>query len=210
MKNFKISDAIKTSVTNISFYLMKKKLSVSYLFMSFLFVYIFFLTYQVKGNPPYPVKFSLATREIVIQDTINHPEVVNPKRDGTLHLRAEIAKAVGPEIKYMPEWKAFGWFTSSDRVEWDVEVSKGGEYEVYLEWSVSDKEAGKPFVLEAGKQRLNGIVGRTGSWETYKSEKVGTIKLTTGRQKMVFKPNSKFEKDGALLDLREVKLVFMK
>lgn len=143
-------------------------------------------------------------------DTIVHPEVVRPERDGTLRLRAEIGRAIGPEIKYMPEWKAYGWFTSDDLVEWDVEVSKKGEYEVYLEWSVSDEEAGKPFIFEASDQQLKGKVDRTGSWEKYKLLKIGSMQLSLGRQKMVFKPASDFEKGGALLDLREVKLILVK
>ncbi len=136
-------------------------------------------------------------------------QAVRPEPDGVIRLRAETGRAIGPEIKYMPEWKAYGWFTAADLVEWDVEVSKRGKYEVHLEWSVSDEEAGKPFLFEAGDRQLNGTVGRTGSWETFKTEKIGRIRLLAGRQKMVFKPNSKFEK-GALLDLREVKLVPIK
>jgi neutral ceramidase len=141
--------------------------------------------------------------------TINHPEVVRPEGDGALYLGAEIARAIGPDIQYMPEWKAFGWFTEKDQVEWDVEVSKKGRYDVYLEWSVSDEEAGKPFVFEAGDRQLNGKIGQTGSWFTYRTEKIGRIQLPAGRQKMVFKPNSKSEK-GPLLDLREVTLVPVK
>lgn len=143
------------------------------------------------------------------RDTINHPEVVQPESDGTIRLRAETARAIGPDIQYMPEWKAFGWFTEKDRVEWDVEVSDKGRYDVYLEWSVSDEEAGKPFVFETGDQQLNGKTGQTGSWFTFKTEKIGRIRLSSGHRKMVFKPGSKSEK-GALLDLREVKLVPVK
>jgi hypothetical protein len=133
-------------------------------------------------------------------------EVVRPEGDGALRLRAEEGQAIGPEIKYMPEWRAFGWFTAADRVEWEIEPARKGKYEVHLEWSVSDEEAGKPFVLLAGNQQLKGVVSRTGSWETFKTERIGTIRLRAGRQKVVFKPNSTFDK-GALLDLREVKLV---
>ena len=94
----------------------------------------------------------------------NNPVVVQPEENGTLHLEAQTARAVGPKIQYMPEWKAFGWFTEADRVEWDVEAPKKGKYDVYLDWSVSDAEAGKPFVFEAGKRKLNGRIGKTGSW----------------------------------------------
>jgi hypothetical protein len=145
----------------------------------------------------------------LLQDTINQPRLVRPEADGTLRLSAETGRAIGPDIKYMPEWRAFGWFTAADRVEWEAEVKKGGTYEVYLDWSVSDVEAGKPFLFVAGKRQLQGVVGRTGSWETFKTEKIGRVRLSPGRHKMVFKPNSSFEK-GALLDLREVRLVPVK
>jgi hypothetical protein len=106
----------------------------------------------------------------------------------------------------MPEWKAFGWFNVEDQAEWNVQVRKNGKYDVYLEWSVSDAEAGKPFVFEAGNKKLEGKIGKTGSWFTYKKEKIGTISLKSGLQKMVFKSNSNSAK-GAVLDLRQVVLV---
>lgn len=143
----------------------------------------------------------------VEKDTINKPTLVRGSKDGSLRLTAENGRGVGPEIKYMPEWNAFGWFEATDHVEWDVQVKKSGEYEAYLSWSVSDEEAGKPFLLECGGESIRGQVGRSGSWETFKTEKIGTIRLTKGRQKVVFRPASSFEKGGALLDLREIKLV---
>jgi hypothetical protein len=84
---------------------------------------------------------------------MNKPEVVRSESDGTIHLRAEVAKESGPDIKYMPEWKAFGWFTALDRVEWDVDVKSAGKFDVYLDWSVADDSAGKPFLFKAGDQR---------------------------------------------------------
>ncbi|MEO5998711.1 MAG: neutral/alkaline non-lysosomal ceramidase N-terminal domain-containing protein [Chitinophagaceae bacterium] len=136
----------------------------------------------------------------------NHQELVRMGNDAALHLTAADAEAIGPKIKYMPEWKAFGWFSTEDRAEWNVDVEKTGKYDVYLEWSVSDKEAGKSVVFEAGSKKVKGKVGKTGSWFTYETQKIGTIHLSAGQQKMVFKSNSKSEK-GSMLDLREVKLV---
>ncbi|HCN83919.1 MAG TPA: hypothetical protein DIT07_09930, partial [Sphingobacteriaceae bacterium] len=143
----------------------------------------------------------------------NQPSKVTPVSDGSLMLTAETGKGVGPKIAYMPEESAFGWFTAADKVEWDVQVSNAGTYEVYLDWAVDDKEAGKPFILETKGRQLRGTVSRTGSWQTYKTEKIGTIALSAGTQKLVFKPASKFETigdKGALLDLRGLKLVPLK
>lgn len=140
------------------------------------------------------------------RDSTNHQELIRQENDGTLHLTAADAKAIGPKIKYMPEWKAFGWFTTEDRAEWNVKIDKTAKYDVYLEWAVSDSEAGKSFVFEAGNKKIKGKVSKTGSWFTYRTQKIGTIHLSGGLQKMVFKSNSKSQK-GSMLDLREMKLV---
>ena len=142
-------------------------------------------------------------------DTVNRPALVKAQADGSLLLTAENGKPIGPDIKYMPEWRAFGWFTAVDMVEWDVEVGNTGEYEVHLEWSVSNEEAGKEFLLEAKDNQLTGVVGQSGSWETFKKQNVGKIKLSGGNQKIIFRSKTKFDK-GALLDLRQVKLVAVK
>ena len=152
---------------------------------------------------------SPAEKKVTTADTVNKPELVTAQADGSLLLTAEKGKPIGPEIKYMPEWRAFGWFTAADRVEWDVNVIHPGDYEVELEWSVSNEEAGKEFLLEAKDDRLTGVVGQSGSWETFRNEKVGKIKLSADNQKIVFRSKTKFDK-GALLDLRQIKLVAVK
>jgi len=94
----------------------------------------------------------------------------------------------------MPEWKAFGWFTTKDQAEWNVGVEKTGKYDVYLEWAVSDSEAGKSVVFEAGNKKIKGKVSKTGSWFTYRTEKLGTIHLSAGIQKMVLQIQFKISK----------------
>jgi len=136
---------------------------------------------------------------------VNQPALVSPAADGALLLTAENGSAIGPAIKYMPEWRAFGWFTAADRVEWDVAVAAAGNYAATLEWSVSDEDAGKEFLLEAKGRQLTGIVAPSGSWETYKTVAIGNIQLDAGNQKIVFKANKQFDK-GAILDLRQVTL----
>jgi hypothetical protein len=137
--------------------------------------------------------------------TAPQPSLVRVEKNGTLRLSAEKGKAIGPEIKYMPEWRAYGWFTVADRVEWQVTLPETGMYEVSIEYSVDNLEAGKQFILFSSTANLKGIVARSGSWETYKLAKVGTINLKKGIQKITFKSQTKFAK-GAILDLREIRL----
>ncbi len=140
------------------------------------------------------------------QPVENQPQTVKPTADGHLQLWARHARGVGPRIEFMPEWDAFGWFTAKDRVEWQLAEVEAGHYQVSMTWSVSDEEAGKPFIIEAGEYQLEGVVEKSGSWETFVTASIGDIYLSAETDTLVFKPASRFAK-GALLDLRKLELV---
>ncbi len=127
---------------------------------------------------------------------------VEQKSDGKLCLPASAANGVGPKIMYMPEWAAFGWWRDTDRAEWLVDVAKAGTYDVWLEWSIDDDQAGNPYVFQVGDQTVAGKVSKSGGWETFRNEKIGQIRLAAGQQQAVMKPGGRFDK--ALFDLRRV------
>lgn len=145
----------------------------------------------------------VAEKREEMQDSLNIPQITYPAANGSLELKAIHGRGIGPEIEFMPEWEAFGWFTDEDRIEWDMEVEQPGTYKVEMEWSVADQEAGKEFVIEAGSEKIRGKVGKTGSWETFKTTQVGTLNLSKGYHRVVFRPAEAFE-GGALLDLRKL------
>ncbi|RXK46561.1 carbohydrate-binding protein [Aquirufa rosea] len=136
----------------------------------------------------------------------NRPALIKKNASATYVLAASAGKAIGPNIKYMPEYQAFGWFTSKDRVEWEVEIQKTGNYQVEIDYSVDNTEAGKEFILLANGTQLVGKVPSSGSWETYRVIKPGKIKLQAGVQKIVFKSKTWFKDGGAILDLRGITL----
>lgn len=136
----------------------------------------------------------------------NQLEMIHIDHAGEYHLTAAKAQAIGPNMKYMPEWNAFGWFNNDDRAEWDVQVDKKGKYDVYMEWSVDDAQSGKGFLFEAGSKSIKGKFQKTGSSYTFRKEKIGTTTLPAGQHKMVLKGNSASEK-GAMMDLRQIVLV---
>jgi hypothetical protein len=139
----------------------------------------------------------------------NHEQLIQKGTDNIYHLSSWLAGTTGSHIKYMQEWKAFGWFTTQDQASWKVNIEKKGRYDVYLVYSVSDGEAGKHFVLVAGNKKLKGEAPKTGSWFTYKTIKAGAIRLSPGEQDVALKSNVKREK-GSMFDLREVRLVPVK
>ena len=132
------------------------------------------------------------------------PKRIEAGKDGLLVLPAKHARVTGQSLAYMPEWQAFGFWRAGDHAEWEVDVPRAGTYEVVMEWSVDDRNAGNPFVLEAGSQRLEGNVPTTGRWDVYRRLKIGDIRLEAGPQTLAFKPNGQFK--TALMDLRELRL----
>ena len=85
------------------------------------------------------------------KNTADEPITVDDQ--GVLHLTAHAGTSIGPQIKFMPTWQAFGWFTAEDRVEWDVNVPRAGQYDVWLEWSVADAAAIGNVVIPAMEKR---------------------------------------------------------
>lgn len=145
-------------------------------------------------------------KRTAMKDNLNIPGISRPAVNGTVYLTAEKGKGIGPDIKYMPEWNAFGWFTAKDRVEWDLDLPKKGTYEVWMEWSVSDEEAGKPFVITSGDQRIEGIVKPSGSWETFQKAKIGELVLEADFNRIIVASGWDFE-GAALMDLKALTLV---
>ena len=140
---------------------------------------------------------------------VNSQEVVQKEADGSYRLVSWLAGTAGERIKYMPEWKAFGWFDAKDQALWKANIEKAGKYDVYIEYSVSDKEAGKTFTLQYGNKKLKAKTDKTGSWFTYKTKKIGTIRLSAGEMDFILGPGSG-KGSGSVFDLREVKLVPVK
>ncbi len=140
---------------------------------------------------------------------VNRLERIQSEEDGSYRLPAWLAATEGAHIKYMPEWKAFGWFDTKDQAIWEVSIKKGGNYDVYLEWSVSDAAAGKSFVLAAGNKKVKARVEKTGSWFTYYTKKIGAIRLKEGIETIVLKSGSGKE-EGSMFDVREIRLVPVK
>lgn len=132
------------------------------------------------------------------------PQKITASDNGTLVLPAKHSKLTGASLAYMPEWQALGFWRQQEQAAWEVDVAKAGTYDVTMEWSVDDKNAGNPFVLEAGSERLEGKAPSTGKWNVLRRENIGQIKLSAGVQTIAFKANGEFK--TALMDLRELRL----
>lgn len=141
-----------------------------------------------------------------IRPETNHQTVIQKEDDGSYRLSSWLAGTKGERIKYMPEWKAFGWFDAKDQASWEVEITKPGRYDVFLEWSVSDAMAGKSFEITAGNKKVKGRVEKTGSWFTYHTQKMGSLLLKQGKETFILK-SAVNTIEGSMFDVREIRLV---
>src|SRR5262249_61304188 len=94
----------------------------------------------------------------------------------------------------------------NDHVGGTLHMAKAAVFDLWLDWACADASAGTAFVLEGGEPAVRGKVAGTGGWDKYRQQKVGTLTLEAGTQRLVLRPDGERLK-GALLDLRGVHLV---
>lgn len=133
------------------------------------------------------------------------PLAVRENASGELNLRAELGKGVGPTIEYMPDWKAYGWWTAKDSVVWNLELDEPGVFRAVAEWSISDEEAGKAMEFHFSEQVVKKTIPSSGSWETFRFLELGEVELPAGRHRVVVRPSHPDEK-GHFMDLRNIQL----
>jgi putative membrane-bound dehydrogenase-like protein len=138
--------------------------------------------------------------------TGNTPAVVRPVA-GKLALLATTAEIYGSAIVFEEPFRNLGyWHGADDHADWTVQLDREGKYDVWLDWACDNGSAGNPYILEGGRPALRGKVAGTGSWDRYRQQKIGTITLPAGRQRLTFRPDG-IKPRGALLDLRGLHLV---
>ena len=135
----------------------------------------------------------------------NHPLLVTPTVDGTLQLYPTNCEIYGPTIEMEQLFKNLGkWQSENDRAVWNVEVPAAGRYDVVVNYSSTDDEAGNTWLLEAGEHALTGKVAPTGSKDRYQEVQAGQIELQAGTQQIVFRSQGPI--DGNLMQLGGVLL----
>jgi putative heme-binding domain-containing protein len=136
----------------------------------------------------------------------NRPETVRAVK-GAYALLASRAAIYGDDIVFERPFQNIGyWHGAGDSVAWMVAVDRAGTFVVWLDWACDNSVAGNVFVLEGGEKPLRGKVAGTGGWDKYRRQKIGTVKLTAGKQRLTLRPDGGMLR-GALLDLRAVYLM---
>ena len=129
------------------------------------------------------------------------------KPTGTTELLGSTAAARGKQVRYEAVHDSLGyWRSEGDYVEWEVEATKPGQYEVRAILACQDGDHGGRFEVRVGKGSsvLGATVPSTGTWKVYKEQSVGAVSLQPGVHRIrVYnrKPS------GPLMKLRGLKLI---
>ncbi len=131
------------------------------------------------------------------------------EREGTLVLNAASARLSGKTVKHSAKEQALGyWGSENDEAAWTAEIAKAGTYEVWLEWSCPDAQAGNAFAIRSGELSLTGKVASTKAWTNFQTQRLGEWTLAAGRHVVTVRSAGAIR--GYLFDLRSVKLVLAK
>ncbi|MBN8626539.1 MAG: c-type cytochrome [Planctomycetes bacterium] len=135
----------------------------------------------------------------------NTPQVVKPEAlRGEFYLLPEHAEIYGSTLVFEPKFSNLGyWRSVDDRAEWELEVAKAGNYDVWLEYALPPG-AGGEFIIETADARLRGRSESTGSWERYRTVSLGVLKLAAGRQRFTVRPDGPPQE--ALFDLKSLRI----
>jgi putative membrane-bound dehydrogenase-like protein len=135
----------------------------------------------------------------------NKPQLVKPEAlRGEFYLLPEHAEIFGSTLVFEPKFSNLGyWRSTDDRAEWELEVAKPGNYDIWLEYALPPG-AGGEFIVETADSRLRGRSETTGSWERYRTVSLGVMKLAAGRQRLTVRPDGPPQE--ALFDLKSLRI----
>ena len=136
--------------------------------------------------------------------TGNTPRVAL-EADGVVELPASIAEIFGPSLVFEERFQNLGfWHSTDDLAAWSVELERGGTFEVELSHACPSQPGANALVLEGGGEGVRWTVAPTGSWETYSTAHLGTLRLAPGRSFLRVRAAEGLE--GYLLDLQGLRL----
>jgi hypothetical protein len=121
------------------------------------------------------------------------PSPVRPENDGRLNLVAARAELHGSgrytQEREYPEHIEY-WNSAGAPITWDFE-SPEGDYTVDVVYACDGNNNGAEYLISVGDGRLPGKVADTGGFGTYRTDRLGAVRLTGGPHKLRIKATSK-------------------
>ena len=146
---------------------------------------------------------------VVVLEMEAEPAVTTQAKDGTVVLKANNAVVRGTNARYESGGGKDNigyWTNPDDYVTWRFNVTKAGTFNAEVTFACAAGMSGSKYVLAVGGQELAGTVKDTGGWNSFVTEKIGTVKFSSpGTYNLSVKP--KTMPRGAVMNLKSVTLV---
>ncbi|MCZ6596669.1 MAG: sulfatase-like hydrolase/transferase [Planctomycetota bacterium] len=131
--------------------------------------------------------------------TWNPGATVTADVTGTFALLPETALIKGEKLLYQPDRRNLGgWSRTQDSASWRIVVVTEGEYAVELRYAAAQDGTG--YLLGIGATLNHHRTRSTGGLMSYRSEHLGTLRLTAGDHKVFITPAESFE--GVFMNYR--------
>ena len=135
----------------------------------------------------------------------NVPQVAPMRDDGSIRLFAIHAEIYGPKMILEEKYHNLGfWSDVSDRAVWTIDAPSPGRYELRLDYACAPQRTKNRFQIRVNGQILGGEIESTGSWDSYRGERVGIVELPDEPVKLTIQSEGAI--DGFLMDLRTIML----
>jgi alpha-L-fucosidase len=133
---------------------------------------------------------------VVALEVAGKPEAeldpVTQGSDSPFHLDMANGRTAGGAMKRFNRDGKFHigrWSKPEDQASWDLLVSQPGRYRARIRYAARPEWAGRKFVIELGRQKLEQTVTATGEWYEYKSFDLGMVTLPRkGALRVVVRP----------------------
>lgn len=109
------------------------------------------------------------------------PRPMGATADGQFILRAADAEIHGKSPVYERDGakdQIGFWANPADYVSWNIKIDRPGAYEVVVTYSCQPGAEGSSYAVAVGDQKATGVSKPTQSWATYRSDSLGTVRLT--------------------------------
>jgi len=126
--------------------------------------------------------------------------------DRSIVLHARDATLQGANIRYEQgdgKDNIGFWTDPQDYVTWALRVQTAGEFRVELTYACTNP-GGSRYAVEVAGQKLEGQVKPTGSWTDFKTEKIGSVKLSKDRHTLSVRAKNLVGE--GVMNLRSVRL----
>ena len=156
------------------------------------------LTIGLPAEPPDAIN-SVVVLEIEGEPDID-PYVVEQDEAGSVLLDYLSASTSGNAQKRFNRRGESGHFhiskmqTPEDFVEWHVQMNAPGTYHVDITYAARPGWEDARYVVEMGRERIEGTVQSTEGWYEYKTERIGQLEVTqAGRTMVKFYPKAQLD-----------------